>query len=56
MMGSLLAWAATRAAAPDAVFKPGVHGPVAAFGLDTLSHGAAEAGLHEADEPLPRRS
>jgi short subunit dehydrogenase-like uncharacterized protein len=56
MTGSLLAWGAAHAAAPDTVLKPGVHGPVAAFGLDTLSHGAAEAGLCEADEPLPRRS
>jgi hypothetical protein len=54
MTGTLLAWAAIRAAAPDAVLKPGAHGPVAAFGLNTLIHGAAEAGLHEADEPLPR--
>lgn len=48
MTGSLLAWAATHAAQPDAVLEPGAHGPVAAFGLDTLRLGAAEAGVHEA--------
>ncbi|WP_109004491.1 saccharopine dehydrogenase NADP-binding domain-containing protein [Streptomyces rishiriensis] len=55
MTGSLLAWGAVRAAAPDAVLKPGVHGPVAAFGLDTLRLGAAEAGVHEVDGALARR-
>lgn len=55
MTGSLLAWGAVRAAAPDAVLKPGVHGPVAAFGLDTLRLGAAEAGVHEVDGASARR-
>ncbi|WP_316783475.1 saccharopine dehydrogenase family protein [Streptomyces sasae] len=50
MTGSLLAWAAVQAAAPDAVLKPGAHGPVAAFGPDTLRLGAAEAGVHEVRE------
>lgn len=40
-------WGAVHAAAPDAVLKPGVHGPIAAFGLDTLTLGAADAGVHE---------
>ena len=44
-----------HAAVPDAALKPGAHGPVAAFGLDTLRLGAAEAGLHQADEPSARR-
>jgi hypothetical protein len=43
------AWGAVHAAQPDAVLKPGAHGPVAAFGLDTLRLGAAEAGVHEVD-------
>ncbi|GHC94706.1 hypothetical protein GCM10010309_80380 [Streptomyces violaceochromogenes] len=55
MTGSLLAWGAARAAQPDAVLKPGAHGPVAAFGLDTLRLGAAEAGVHEADGASARR-
>ncbi len=55
MTASLLAWGAIHAAAPDTVLKPGAHGPVAAFGLDTLKLGAAEAGLHETDESSPRR-
>ncbi|MFG2953597.1 saccharopine dehydrogenase NADP-binding domain-containing protein [Streptomyces sp. NPDC048291] len=55
MTGSLLAWGAVRAAAPDTVLPPGAHGPVAAFGLDTLGAGAAEAGVHEADEVPGRR-
>ncbi|MDQ3943873.1 MAG: saccharopine dehydrogenase NADP-binding domain-containing protein [Actinomycetota bacterium] len=50
MTASLLAWGAVHMATPDPFVKPGVHGPVAAFGLDTLSLGAAEAGLHEANE------
>jgi hypothetical protein len=29
------------------VLRPGVHGPVAAFGLDTLTIGVTESGLHE---------
>lgn len=55
MTASLLAWGAVHAAAPDAVLKPGVHGPVATFGLKTLRLGAAEAGLHEANESSVRR-
>ncbi|MER7690478.1 saccharopine dehydrogenase NADP-binding domain-containing protein [Streptomyces sp. NPDC097610] len=55
MTGSLLAWGAVHAAAPDTVLKPGAHGPVAAFGLDTLRLGAAEAGVHEIDEASARR-
>ncbi|MFF5308449.1 saccharopine dehydrogenase NADP-binding domain-containing protein [Streptomyces massasporeus] len=55
MTGSLLAWGAVQAAAPDAVLEPGAHGPVAAFGLDTLRLGAAEAGVHEVDEVSARR-
>ena len=55
LTASLLAWGAVHAAAPDAVLKPGVHGPVAAFGLDTLSLGAAQAGLHQANESSARR-
>ncbi|MDX3243546.1 hypothetical protein [Streptomyces sp. ME18-1-4] len=55
MTGSLLAWGAARAAQPEAVLKPGAHGPVAAFGLDTLRLGAAEAGVHEADGASARR-
>ncbi|WP_244205291.1 saccharopine dehydrogenase NADP-binding domain-containing protein [Streptomyces bobili] len=55
MTGSLLAWGAARAAQPDAVLKPGAHGPVAAFGLDTLRLGAAEAGVHEVDGASARR-
>ncbi|MEU6196544.1 hypothetical protein [Streptomyces sp. NPDC047061] len=55
MTGSLLAWGAVRAAAPDAVLKPGAHGPVAAFGLDTLALGAAEAGVHEVTEASDHR-
>ena len=38
-------------AAPDATLPTGVHGPVAAFGLGALRHGAAESGLHEVDDP-----
>jgi hypothetical protein len=55
LTASLLAWGAVHAAVPDAALTPGVHGPVAAFGLDTLRLGAAEAGLHQADEPSARR-
>ncbi len=47
---SLLAWGAIHAATPDTDLRPGVHGPVAAFGLDTLTLGATESGLHEAEE------
>jgi short subunit dehydrogenase-like uncharacterized protein len=55
MTGSLLAWGAVHAAQPDAVLKPGAHGPVAAFGLATLRLGAAEAGVHEVDGASARR-
>jgi hypothetical protein len=55
LTASLLAWGAVQAAAPDAALTPGVHGPVAAFGLDTLSLGAAQAGLHQANESSARR-
>ena len=55
LTASLLAWGAVHAAVPDAALTPGVHGPVAAFGLDTLRLGAAEAGLHQADEPSAHR-
>jgi putative NADH-flavin reductase len=48
MTGSLLAWGATRAADPDAGLTPGAHGPVVAFGLDALTLGAAEVGIHQA--------
>jgi hypothetical protein len=36
MTASLIAWGAIHMAAPDATLPTGVHGPVAAFGLDTL--------------------
>jgi hypothetical protein len=55
LTASLLAWGAVQAAAPDAALTPGVHGPVAAFGLDTLSLGALQAGLHQANESSARR-
>jgi hypothetical protein len=55
LTASLLAWGAVHAAAPDAVLTPGVHGPVAAFGLDSLRLGVAEAGLHQADQSSTRR-
>jgi hypothetical protein len=45
---SLLAWGAIHAATPDIDLRSGVHGPVAAFGLDALRLGATESGLHEA--------
>ncbi|MGW0844815.1 hypothetical protein ACWD26_32720 [Streptomyces sp. NPDC002787] len=54
MTGALLAWGAVHAAAPDAVLKPGARGPVAAFGLETLTLGAAEAGVHEVAEASAR--
>lgn len=47
MTASLMAWGAVHAAAPDAGLRPGAHGPVAAFGLETLRRGAAETGLSE---------
>lgn len=46
MTGSLLAWGASHAAAPSTSLTPGAHGPVTAFGLQTLRLGAAQAGLH----------
>lgn len=52
MTASLLAWGAVHAANPEADLRPGAHGPVAAFGLDTLRRGAVEAGIHEAGEGL----
>jgi short subunit dehydrogenase-like uncharacterized protein len=55
MTGALLAWGASHAAAPGATLTPGVHGPVTAFGLPTLSLGAAQAGLHESQRaPNPQ--
>ncbi|QLJ00381.1 saccharopine dehydrogenase NADP-binding domain-containing protein [Streptomyces sp. NEAU-sy36] len=48
MTGSLLAWGASHAAAPDTALTPGVHGPVTAIGLQALRDGAAQAGLREA--------
>jgi short subunit dehydrogenase-like uncharacterized protein len=47
LTASLMAWGATHLATPEASLTPGVHGPVAAFGLDALKQGAAEAGVHE---------
>ena len=49
------AWGAAHAAHPDAVLKPGAHGPLAVFGLDTLRLAAAEAGVHEVDGAPARR-
>jgi len=54
LTASLMAWGATRLATPDAPLTPGVHGPVAALGLDALTHGAAESGLHEVAGALSR--
>jgi short subunit dehydrogenase-like uncharacterized protein len=51
MTASLMAWGAIHAAAPDAALTPGVHGPVAALGLNALRHGAAQSGLREVDDP-----
>jgi short subunit dehydrogenase-like uncharacterized protein len=45
LTAALLAWGATTAAA-GRVRGTGALGPVAAFGLDALTAGAAEAGLH----------
>jgi len=57
MTGSLLAWGATRAADTDTTLAPGAHGPVAAWGLDALLHGAAAAGLEDVtSRASPRRS
>ncbi|WNM34770.1 saccharopine dehydrogenase NADP-binding domain-containing protein [Streptomyces sp. Li-HN-5-11] len=50
MTASLMAWGAAHAAAPDAGLRSGAHGPVAAFGLDTLRLGAAEAGVQVVQE------
>jgi hypothetical protein len=47
MTGSLLAWGAVRAVDPDANLAPGVHGPVAGFGLEAVLQGAAAAGLED---------
>lgn len=47
MTGSLLAMGATRSADPDTTLAPEAHGPVAAWGLDALLHGAAAAGLED---------
>ncbi|MFE7190844.1 hypothetical protein [Kitasatospora sp. NPDC057541] len=49
MTGTLLAWGASHAATAGVTLTPGAHGPVTAFGLRTLRHGAAQAGLHEAE-------
>lgn len=46
LTANLLAWGAQRAA-EHGVSGPGALGPVAAFGLDVLLAGAAEAGLRE---------
>ncbi|MFE7616529.1 saccharopine dehydrogenase NADP-binding domain-containing protein [Streptomyces sp. NPDC057496] len=55
MTGSLLAWGASHAAAPGTDLTPGAHGPVTAFGLQTLRLGAAQAGLHEIEHtPIPK--
>jgi short subunit dehydrogenase-like uncharacterized protein len=51
MTASLMAWGAIHTASPDAVLTPGVHGPVAALGLETLRLGAAQCGVHEVDDP-----
>jgi len=45
---SLSTCGAIHAATPDTDLRTGVHGPVAGFGLDTLTLGATESGLHEA--------
>ncbi|WP_063733626.1 saccharopine dehydrogenase NADP-binding domain-containing protein [Streptomyces sp. RTd22] len=50
MTASLMAWGAAHAAASDTDLRPGAHGPVAAYGLDPLRLGAAEAGLQEVKE------
>jgi len=50
LTGSLLAWGASYAASPPAPLLAGAHGPVAAFGLEALRQGAAEAGLAEVQE------
>lgn len=50
MTGSLLAWGAVRAADPNADLAPGVHGPVAGFGLEALVQGATAAGLEDVSD------
>jgi hypothetical protein len=50
MTGSQLAWDTAHAGEPDNALRPGAHGSVAAFGLDALILGGAEAGLSEADD------
>ena len=50
MTGALLAWGATHAADPDVRLALGAHGPVAAFGLETLLRGAAAAGLKDVSD------
>jgi hypothetical protein len=47
LTADLLAWGATRAAS-GGVRGTGALGPVQAFGLEALTAGAAEAGLHRA--------
>ena len=51
MTGSLLAWGAIHAADPANALSPGVHGPVAGFGLDTLLQGSGQAGIREVVQP-----
>ncbi|WP_307035439.1 hypothetical protein [Streptomyces canus] len=55
LTGPSPAWGAVNAAAPDAVSKPGVHGPVAAIGLDIFGLGDTEAEVRGVDEPSSRR-
>ncbi len=47
LTAELLAWGATRAA-DGGLSGAGALGPVQAFGLEALTAGAAEAGLHRA--------
>ncbi|MGW4380376.1 saccharopine dehydrogenase NADP-binding domain-containing protein [Kitasatospora sp. NPDC004531] len=54
MTASLLAWGASHAATPGAALTPGAHGPVTAFGLRTLRHGATQARLHETEHTAIR--
>ncbi|MER6184180.1 hypothetical protein [Streptomyces sp. NPDC001652] len=44
-----------NAGTPDAVLKPGVHGPVAAIGLDIVGLGGTEAEVRGVDEASSRR-
>ena len=48
--GGIIAWAAERAAAGE-LQGQGALGPVEAFGLERLEAGAAEAGIHRAEQP-----